>query len=73
VPHPISYNQTKLRERLKQISVPRLRSLETTIMVRLENCKRFLNWPALEQSYARDLKAIHDEMRFREQEKKAKA
>jgi hypothetical protein len=67
------YLQTKLRERLKAISDSRLLSLETIVTNRLADVKRFIHWEALEQSYARDLKAIHDEMRVREQEKKAKA
>lgn len=67
------YLQTKLRERLKSISDSRLLSLETIVTNRLADVKRFIQWEALEQSYARDLKAIHDEMHFREQGKKAKA
>lgn len=67
------YLQTKLRERLKSISDSRLLSLETIVTNRLADVKRFIHWEALEQSYARDLKAIHDEMWTREQGKKKQA
>jgi hypothetical protein len=62
----ISWPQAKLRERLKSISNSRLLSLETIVTNRLADTERFIRWPALQQSYAQDLKAIHDEMRFRE-------
>lgn len=66
----ITWPQSKLRERLKNISDSRLLSLETIVTNRLADTERFIHWPALEQSYAQDLKAIHDEMRFREQNDK---
>jgi predicted GIY-YIG superfamily endonuclease len=57
---------------LKSSSDSRLLSLETTVTNRLADVESFIHWEALQQSYARDLKAIHDEMRFREQVKKKK-
>lgn len=68
-----NYDQTKAREHLKSMSTRALRALATQLEIRLAGIEKCVPWPALRQVLARDIKAVHDEIRFKENLESVKA
>lgn len=63
-----NYDQGKAREKLKKMSARTLRILSTRLETRLAGIEKCVDWPALHQALARDIKAVHDELRLKEKD-----